>query len=506
MEYIIVQAGGKGSRLGYLTKNKPKALVPVDNLPMLFHLFRKYPEKRFVVIADYQREVLREYLSCFAEVKYQVVDARGTGTCSGIRQALELIPDRQPFMLVWSDLVLPEGMELPEGYGDFPEKDVPGSPGDYIGIAQTFPCRWSYREGCFREEQSSEYGVAGFFLFGDKGRLSGVPESGELVRWMQGQRMQFRELGLAGTREFGILEEYEKLGREKCRPFNRITVEGGVLTKEPVDGQGRELAARERDWYEKAGELDILVLPRIYGTDPLRMEYIKGKNIYECRLSHEEKREILEKLVGALHRLHESGKAAADSFSMKEAYYYKTMGRLGKIRDLVPFAGERRIRINGKDCRNVYFYKRELEEKLGRIASKDFRLIHGDCTFSNLMLREDGTPVLIDPRGYFGYTKLYGDVRYDWAKLYYSVVGNYDRFNLKDFRLDIGEREVFLTIGSNGWEDMGQDLLELTGAEEWEIKLLHAVIWLSLTTYAWQDYDSVCGAFYNGLYYLEDVL
>ncbi len=46
MEYIIVQAGGKGTRLGYLTKNKPKALVPVDNLPMLFHLFRKYPEKK----------------------------------------------------------------------------------------------------------------------------------------------------------------------------------------------------------------------------------------------------------------------------------------------------------------------------------------------------------------------------------------------------------------------------------------------------------------------------
>ena len=52
MEYIIVQAGGKGTRLGYLTKNKPKALVPVDNLPMLFHLFRQYPDRRFIVIAD----------------------------------------------------------------------------------------------------------------------------------------------------------------------------------------------------------------------------------------------------------------------------------------------------------------------------------------------------------------------------------------------------------------------------------------------------------------------
>lgn len=31
-----------------------------------------------------------------------------------------------------------------------------------------------------------------------------------------------------------------------------------------------------------------------------------------------------------------------------------------------------------------------------------------------------------------------------------------------------------------------------------KIKALHSVIWLSLTTYAWEDYDSICGAFYNG--------
>ena len=122
------------------------------------------------------------------------------------------------------------------------------------------------------------------------------------------------------------------------------------------------------------------------------------------------------------------------------------------------------------------------------------------------MLRENGTPVLLDPRGYFGYTEIYGDVRYDWAKLYYSIVGNYDQFNLKNFRLDIEENQVTLEIQSNQWEDMEQVFFELIDTDEYEIKLLHAIIWLSLTTYAWQDYDSVCGAFYNGLYYLEDVL
>ncbi len=145
MDYIIVQAGGKGTRLKYLTQNKPKALVPVDNLPMLFHLFRKYPEKRFVIISDYKKEVMRKYLEAFADVKYCIVEADGTGTCGGVKQAVNLIPEKKSFMLVWSDLILPKDLIIPKEYADsdaVPEKD-------YVGISQTFPCRWKYENGQF---------------------------------------------------------------------------------------------------------------------------------------------------------------------------------------------------------------------------------------------------------------------------------------------------------------------------------------------------------------------
>lgn len=545
MEYIIVQAGGKGTRLGHLTQNKPKALLPVENLPMLFHLFRKYPDRRFIIIADYWKEVLREYLEAFADVRYQVVDAEGTGTCAGIRQALSLIPDRQPFMLIWSDLILPEEFRLPEEYegrgtpAEGPDEETPCAEGsaepgaegcpqdDYIGISTTFPCRWSYRDGGFREEPSCENGVAGFFLFTDRSKLQNIPPDGELVRWMQSEGMGFREVSLASTREFGLLEEYRRLERVKCRPFNRIALEGDMLVKEALDDQGRALAKRESAWYDKAAELmacrrgnDALpdgrggpdqgdlhsFLPAIYGKNPLKMEHIRGRNLCECNLDREGKRRVLRRLVSALDAIHDLGQIPADPFSMKEAYYRKTMERLSRIEDLVPFARDREILVNGRKCRNVYFHKRELEKKLEQLVCTQFCFIHGDCTFSNLLLREDGTPVLIDPRGYFGFTEFYGDVRYDWAKLYYSIVGNYDRFNLKDFRLDITEQGATLDISSNHWEDMEEDFFELTGAQKEEIKLLHAIIWLSLTTYAWQDYDSVCGAFYNGLYYLEDIL
>ena len=69
--------------------------------------------------------------------------------------------------------------------------------------------------------------------------------------------MIYQEISLAGTREFGLIEEYEKLEQEKCRPFNRITIQGDTLIKEAIDEQGKKLAIRECAWYEKAKREEI---------------------------------------------------------------------------------------------------------------------------------------------------------------------------------------------------------------------------------------------------------
>ena len=65
---------------------------------------------------------------------------------------------------------------------------------------------------------------------------------------------------------------------------------------------------------------------------------------------------------------------------------------------------------------------------------------------------------------------------------------------------------VELEIVSNGWRALEEDFFELCGTDRRKIKLLHAIIWLSLTTYAWEDYDAICGAFYKGLLELQKYL
>ena len=197
MDYIIVQAGGKGSRMESLTQNKPKALVPVENLPMIFHLFRKYPDKKYIIIGDYKYDVLEKYLKTFAEVNYYMVSGTGhVGTCAGLAQAFSLLPEQAPFLLIWCDLVLPKDYVLP-----VPDKDR-------IGISKDFVCRWKYENGKFQEEKSAEHGVAGYFLFRNKLCLADVPSDGEFVRWLQKKNYIFEEEPLYRTHEYGLYSEW----------------------------------------------------------------------------------------------------------------------------------------------------------------------------------------------------------------------------------------------------------------------------------------------------------
>lgn len=498
-DYIVVQAGGKGTRMEYLTRNKPKALVPINNLPMLFHLFKKYPDKKFVVIGDYKFDVLKKYLEAFAEVDYVVVDAGGKpGTCGGVSLALQQIPDNTAFMLIWSDLVLNEEFDVSE----IPENN-------YVGTSLGFECRWKYEDGVFSEMKSSTCGVAGLFIFKEKSVLREVPDQGELVRWLSTRNIDFSTVVLDRTKEYGLISEYNKLGSAKCRPFNRITVYEDYIIKEGIDEQGRALARREVAWYETAKEKSVSCIPHLYAMNPLKMERINGKNIYEYKdIPLKEKQDILLRLIACLDELHKLGSVPFDLDSYNDAYLGKTLKRLEKVKKLVPFAEDEYITINGKKCRNIFGRENELAAKLEEYHPENYVFLHGDSTFSNIMLRDGKEPVLIDPRGYFGNTEMYGDVAYDWAKLYYSLVGNYDQFNLKQFRLEINENDVNLEITSSGWEELERFFFANLpdDVSEEQIKLIHAIIWLSLTTYAWENYDSICGAFYKGLLCLEEVL
>ena len=499
---IIIQAGGKGTRLEGLTRNKPKCLVSINNLPMIFHTFEKFKNSMFTIISDYKTEVLEKYLACFAsDYNYKIIKAEKKGTVSGIKQAVRDFSSDEQFMILWCDLILSDKFPPPQAFK-----------GNYIGISKDFECRWSFINNKFIKETSKENGVAGLFIFENKKCLDNIPEEGAFVDWLQTREIEFKRLDLYGTKEIGTLLSYSdnNENNKKCRPFNSLEFDGDIVIKRGITEQGRKIASDEINWYKHVKNLNYKNIPEIYEYEPLKMKKVNGRNIweYDCLITSQ-KKEILKQVINSLKELHNlEGRKPVNIQDVEDNYINKTFDRLKKVEKLIPFADEQFIKINGQYYKNVFYNKDELKNEIKKLYPEYFCLIHGDCTFSNIMFDTFNMKcILIDPRGYFGKTKLYGDADYDWAKLYYSLKGEYDQFNRKKFTLDIREKEVEFAIKPNNWADMEEYFFEcLPEINKRKIKLLHAIIWLSLTTYAWEDYDSICGAFYNGIVKLGEVL
>jgi thiamine kinase-like enzyme len=494
-KYVIIQAGGKGTRMGKYTYNKPKALLSVNGLPLIFRIFKSFENAFFIIIADYRHDVLQKYLLTYAtNIKYTIVKSDSFGTCSGITEALTYILPNTSFIVTWSDLY----------FGDEFKYDFEADK-NYVGISRTFECRWSFKNGTFVEEPSSENGVAGFFVFSNKNLISDVPTEGEFVRYLSAKNIPFEKFDLVGVEEYGTVEKYEKLfSKAVSRPFNIVVLKDNYVEKRPIGKKGEELALKERAWYKFVNEKGYENIPKVLTLEPLRLERIIGKHPFEM----EADLKIVQKIIEALHRLHEiDHPILPDKFSLDKEYFVKTFERLFQVRNLIPHADKESIIINGMNCPNPFYYEDKIFSSLKEHYPSEFKVIHGDPTFSNTLIDDKGKIFFIDPRGYFGFTDIYGDEDYDFAKLHYSVVGNYDKFNRKRFTLKIYEGEVELEIELSGYDKYEDSFFELIGHNKREkIKLLHAIIWLSLTTYAWDDFDMVCGAFYNGTLKLREVL
>lgn len=496
--YVIIQAGGRGVRLGKYTYNKPKALLSVDGLPLILRMFKIFSGSYFVVIADYKYEVLQKYLLVFApNVKYTIIRATGRGTCAGIKEALNYIPDHTPFVLTWCDLYFGEGFKLESLLTDLNT--------NLIGISRAFECRWSYKNGQFVEEPSADYGVAGFFIFKNKEQIRDVPIEGEFVRYLSKKNLDFEPLFLDTVTEFGTVERYEEHFKAGIsRPFNAVVIAERYVEKLPLDEKGKQLAEKEKNWYRFVTKQGFQNIPKVLSYEPFRLEKIAGNHPFQI----EPNRTVLEKIVSALIELHEiCAYTQSDWFSVDKEYFIKTYERLLHVKNLIPYADDKEIKINGKICPNPYYLIEDLQMTIKEYYPDRFKVIHGDPTFSNTLIGVDGKVYFIDPRGYFGYTDIYGDEDYDFAKLYYSVVGNYDNFNRRKFTLRIFENNIKLDIESSGYEKYEDEIIKMIGSKKRrKIKLLHAIIWLSLTTYVWDDYDMICGAFYNGTLKLREVL
>ena len=275
-----------------------------------------------------------------------------------------------------------------------------------------------------------------------------------------------------------------------------------VVERTGLTPEAQGFIAREVDWYKSVKAYGFDDVPQLLEETPLRLERIRGQNLFLCSLNADGKKAALHRMADALARLHSYEKRPADSGDLYREYFEKTLTRLRMVADAVPFGHDRSIRINGKDCvnvlENVEVFRRAV---LDTLMHTHYTPFHGDCQLTNTLVNEEGRVFFIDPRGYFGKSRVFGDPRYDWAKVFYAIYGNFDQFNVKNFHFCQTQDGLEFQIGSGGWEFLTAELFQRIPEGEGtrkEIELIHAIVWMSMASHVWEDYDSMCIAFMNG--------
>ena len=286
----------------------------------------------------------------------------------------------------------------------------------------------------------------------------------------------------------------------KAREFNHIKIDKnrGILTKTSED---KDKFIGEIKWYLKLPSDVEYIRPRIfsYSTDYCKpyvsMEYYAYHTIHELFLNGDldihQWEQIFKRIKFVIQDFKRySVKDDNISSSLENMYLTKTIQRFEKMRKDSRFEVffKKPIFINGKK----YVSLEETINKL-RVAIpeflydvKEFNIIHGDLCFANMMVDSNFSFIkVIDPRGKFGFYDIYGDSRYELAKLFHSVDGKYD-YIIKDlFDLDYHDGSIVFTIQDKDRDfDLYQVLTEVFKDEIVDdlkkIELIEALLFLSM--------------------------
>jgi hypothetical protein len=222
------------------------------------------------------------------------------------------------------------------------------------------------------------------------------------------------------------------------RKFNKIHVQNRIV-KKSSDIYPKKIMA-ELNWYKSLPSKLRLYTPALleYDTSAEKnasysLPYIYLPTLSDLyvfgRLSLDNWRLIFKAIKEVLDNFKEY-KAPKKIQNFENALYYqKTIERLKNYSALTGLNLKKPCQINGIKLPSIENMVLITSEAIKTATANNLTIIHGDFCFSNLFYDNRSNQILlIDPRGVdaFGNTTIYGDRRYDIAKLYQSVVGKYD--------------------------------------------------------------------------------
>lgn len=251
----------------------------------------------------------------------------------------------------------------------------------------------------------------------------------------------------------------------EARAFNSIDIDEnrGILKKQ---SKNQDKLIDEIQWYLKMPAKLQYLTPRIYeyslerNAPYVSMEYYGYNTLHEIfvfgDISTSQWRKYFEKILFAIKDMGKYRvKCEPENIrsSLEAMYISKTVERLGSLRDDSHFSAFfcQDIQVNDLFFPNlercIELLPKLVYERLIDSAGAEFCIIHGDLYFANILAEDRfGFLRLVDPRGRFGEFDIYGDQRYELAKLMHSLDGGFD-FIIEDlFSVQVENTHIVLEM------------------------------------------------------------
>ena len=302
-------------------------------------------------------------------------------------------------------------------------------------------------------------------IFADKLKVKNYSFFDALTSYAKSEN--FFEETMEGWLDFGHLHTYfkSKAKRTTERAFNSIEIKNRCVIKK---SHKDEKLYCESFWFENIPKQLKIYTPIYLGSENLdgrfsyETEYLFLSTLSELFVHGKLPDKLWVKIFDSCFNfidIERSIKPPTDiSNSIEELLINKTNSRVIDIAVDERFCPNSPLKLNGRELPILGDLVSLLLKKIDR-SNEYHTIMHGDFCFSNILydFRVDAIKV-IDPRGTLdGFTpSIYGDMRYDLAKFFHSIVGFYDlilanrytteMLNVNEFRFSVHADERQLAI------------------------------------------------------------
>lgn len=451
----IIPAAGKSHNQILPDSNLPDAMTPINGKPVIAYEIEDLLERGIYTITVVIREddlVSEKYLSSRFVDKAQLTILKNPHPEKGVGYSVLLAatnPDSS-YLVVLGDTIY-------KGAYDFSS--------DFLIVSSDYEesCKWCFVAESERGAQSfinkptsaplDAQILCGIYYFHDGSRLCEIKNllaSNASVKNIELSDILsiYNILGGAFTLraadawyDCGNIENYYRARIDflKIRNFNSIEYDDlyGSITKR---SSKCDKLNHEINWYLNLPDRLKLFAPRLIDyrlstTDAYyTVEFYGYQSLADIFVFGHLNTKLWSLIIGRLFDiidLFRAYKAELPFSNFQTIYDTKNKQRIEEVRQTAfwqELMSHQELIINGKSCKNINYYLELTSSKLDWLYTpKDIAIIHGDLCLSNILF-DGGSRIFkfIDPRGSFGSVGIYGDIKYDLAKLRHSLVSGYD--------------------------------------------------------------------------------